>query len=107
MVERILQYPPDQRILDGLGKSELDADVKARLSAEARFFRADLYFMLMRNHGSVILIKEITNEPLHARSTTEECWDFIEEELDFAAATLPAEWESQDAGRVTKELLTP
>lgn len=88
--------------LDGLGKSELDADVKARLSAEARFFRADLYFMLMRNHGSVILIKEITNEPLHARSTTEECWDFIEEELDFAAATLPAEWESQDAGRVTK-----
>lgn len=88
--------------LDGLGKSSLDETIKARLSAEARFFRTDLYFMLMRNHGSVILIKEITSDPLHARSSAAECWDFIESEFDFAAQNLPQKWESQDAGRVTK-----
>ena len=89
--------------LDGLDKkATFDATVKTRLGAEVRFFRATLYFMLMRNHGSVILLKELTSDPIHARSSEAECWDFIESEFEFAALNLPKAWESADAGRVTK-----
>jgi hypothetical protein len=89
--------------LDGLNKkANFSEPVKTRLSAEVRFFRGYLYFLLMRNHGSVILLKELTSDPIHARSSATECWDFIESEFDFAAANLPQSWESADAGRVTK-----
>ena len=89
--------------LDGIGKNAtFDETIKTRLTAEARFFRGYLYFLLMRNHGSVVLIKEITSDPIHARSTPTECWDFVEAELDFAAQNLPQAWESADAGRITK-----
>ena len=89
--------------IDGLDKkATFDAAVKTRLNAEVRFFRASLYFMLMRNHGSVILLKELTSDPVHPRSTPKECWDFIETEFDFAALNLPQTWASADAGRVTK-----
>lgn len=76
--------------------------VKTRLSAEARFFRGYLYFLLMRNHGSVIILKELTSNPIHARSTASECWDYVESELSFAAQNLPKSWESADAGRITQ-----
>ena len=87
----------------GLNESaNFSETVKTRLSAEARFFRGYLYFLLMRNHGSVILLKELTSDPIHARSTTAECWDYVEAELGFAAQNLPKTWESSDAGRVTQ-----
>ncbi len=89
--------------MDGLDKkATFDATIKTRLNAEVRFFRASLYFMLMRNHGSVILLKELTSDPIHPRSTAAECWDFIETEFDFAAQNLPQTWASADAGRITK-----
>ena len=89
--------------LDGLDKkATFEASVKTRLSAEVRFFRASLYFMLMRNHGSVILLKELTTTSIHPRSSASECWDFIESEFDFAAQNLPQAWTSADAGRITK-----
>jgi len=88
--------------LDGLNSSKLDETVKTELNAEARFFRGYLYFMLMRNHGSVVLMKELTSDPIHPRSSTAECWDFVESDLDFAAQNLPQAWESYEAGRITK-----
>lgn len=89
--------------IDGLDKkATFDTAVKTRLNAEVRFFRASLYFMLMRNHGSVIILKELTSDPIHPRSSASECWDFIEAEFDFAAQNLPQAWASVDAGRVTK-----
>lgn len=89
--------------MDGLDKkATFDTTVKTRLNAEVRYFRATLYFMLMRNHGSVILLKELTSDPLHARSSASDCWDFIEAEFEFAAQNLPQTWASADAGRVTK-----
>jgi len=88
--------------LDGLDtKATFSTTIKARLSAEARFFRASLYFLLMRNHGSVILLKALTTNPLNARSSASDCWDYIESEFDFAAQNLPEAWTSADAGRIT------
>lgn len=82
--------------------AKFDATVKTRLKAEARFFRGYLYFLLMRNHGSVILMDQLTTEKNHARSTATQCWDFVAADLDFAATNLPQVWGSSDAGRVTK-----
>jgi starch-binding outer membrane protein, SusD/RagB family len=89
--------------LDGIDKNATYAEsIKTRFKAEARFFRGYLYFLLMRNHGSVILLTELTSDPIHSRSEASDCWDFIESEFDFAAANLPEAWPIADAGRVTK-----
>lgn len=80
-------------------------EFKNRAKAQARFFRAFLYTMLIRNHGKIVLRTQLdgpkeANKPL---SPEKECWDFVEEDLDFAAKYLPKEWESKDdLGRLTK-----
>ena len=88
--------------LEGLAKSSLESTAKLRLEGEARFFRGYLYFLLMRNHGSVVLISELTSDPIRPRSSANECWDFIETDLDFAATNLPKEWGAEDQGRISK-----
>lgn len=88
--------------LTGLNSSSLSADVKTRLSAEARFFRGYLYFLLMRNHGSVIILTELTTDSNHPRSDANACWDLVESDLDYAAQGLPVSWSASDAGRVTQ-----
>lgn len=75
-----------------------------QIKAQALFSRAYNYFMLVRNHGSVVLRDDIDgpNEAFKARSSEEECWDFIERDLDYAAANLPEEWPSNRLGLLTK-----
>lgn len=87
--------------LEGLAASDLSDDVKTRLSAEARFFRGYLYFLLTRNHGSVIILTELTTEPNNDRSEANACWDQVEADLNFAAENLPQGWDASDYGRVT------
>lgn len=79
--------------------SEADA---TRLQAEMRFVRAYLYFDLMKRYKDVIIYDEdltaITENK--ALSTEEEGWDFIQKDLEYAAANLP---EAKDAkGRANK-----
>jgi len=86
--------------MTGLDKSNLPAGVKVNLAAEARFFRGYLYFLLMRNHGSVVLITELTTEASHPLSSANDCWNVVEADLDYAALNLPET--AADAGRITK-----
>lgn len=88
--------------LSGLSESSLSEDAKSSLSAEARFFRGYLYFLLMRNHGSVILLTELSSSKSHPRSAASECWDQVAADLDAAAADLPVAWTGTNVGRVTK-----
>ena len=37
-----------------------------------------------------------------ARSSAEETWQFIADDLDFAANNLPKEWDAANKGRITK-----
>ena len=79
--------------------SEADA---TRLQAEMRFVRAYLYFDLMKRYKEVIIYDEdltaITENK--ALSTEAEGWDFIQQDLEYAAANLP---EAKDAkGRANK-----
>jgi starch-binding outer membrane protein, SusD/RagB family len=63
--------------------------------AEARCLRAWFYFCLMRQYGPVVLLGENevdvnAKDIQFARSSFDECLEFVTAELDAAAAVLPA-----------------
>ena len=87
--------------------STYSESVNLRYEAQARFFRAYLYFQLARRHcngnmGGVVLYDNVDFVKDKAHATEAETWDFIARDLDFAAANLPTSWDGADAGRVTK-----
>jgi starch-binding outer membrane protein, SusD/RagB family len=80
--------------------------------AEAKFFRAYIYFdKLLTSYGGVILVKEpLTTQSTDAelqgtRATRDETIDFIVQDLEEAIADLPLESAIQaaDKGRVSKQ----
>lgn len=75
---------------------------KIRLEAELRFMRAFMYFDLVKRYKEVILYDEdlskITKNK--ALNTEAEGWDFIQADLEFAAANLPDR--SASNGRLNK-----
>ncbi|RNL95130.1 RagB/SusD family nutrient uptake outer membrane protein [Sinomicrobium pectinilyticum] len=77
-----------------------DEDYKNRLIGEAKFLRALNYFWLVRMFGDVSL----QHTDLLTRAPEEEVYDFIEQDLLDAIATLPnkSEYASGDLGRATK-----
>ena len=85
----------------------LDADQTKIRTAEVRFIRAYAYYRLVTVHGGVILrIDENKvdgpNERAKERSSEEECWTFILNEFEKAAADLPEKWNGAETGRLTK-----
>ncbi|MBB5394700.1 RagB/SusD family nutrient uptake outer membrane protein [Mucilaginibacter sp. AK015] len=85
----------------------MDAGLKARMKAEARFIRAWHYFLLETWWGDVPLIeKDLTIDEAKTISRTPKAQvvDFVLKELDAAAADLPVNTALADAdrGRVTK-----
>lgn len=80
--------------------------------AEVRFCRAYAYYLLCRVYGGVILRTEVDGpeENDKARSSEEDCWDFIITELQELAPMLPMgnkgtadDWDSSNYGRVTQQ----
>lgn len=85
----------------------LPADIVKVRTAEVRFLRAFAYQELTLRHGGVILRideKKVDGpeENAKARSSEEECWNFVISEYEKAAADLPLSWEGNDRGRITK-----
>lgn len=81
-----------------------DETLKAQYKAEARFLRALMYFYLVRVFGDVPKVEhELTVQEAYAigRTPTEEIYNFIVEDLQFAEANLPASYTVSDKGRVT------
>lgn len=70
--------------------------------AQVRFFRAFVYFQLAKRHGGVILYTDLSATKNKPRSSTEETWNLIAEDLDFAAEYLPVEWNAANKNRITK-----
>ncbi len=77
---------------------ELSADLKTQYKAEVKFLRGYYYWLLLRQYGPVILIKE--EQPSNAdwvgfaRSSFDECAEYICELMDEAAADLPVHWQN-------------
>lgn len=81
--------------------SNFDEESEKIWEAQARFFRAFVYFQLAKRHPGVILYDELPTDGQRDRSSEEETWDFIEQDLDFAASVLPKTWPAADEGRIT------
>ena len=92
--------------LDRIPGVPMDENFKNRLMAEARFLRGYFYFELVKNFGGVPLVtgflmpSDVTGI---TRSSIDACYDFIEEDFDFASKNLPArsELNSSEIGRAT------
>ena len=82
----------------------MDATLKARVLAEARFLRAFAYFNLVRWHGDVPLLdREVTSlrELQVGRSPAEQVYQLIIADLQAAIPALPASYSGADVGRAT------
>lgn len=93
-------------ILDQVANAsgEVASPVKIQAEAEAKFIRGYAYFMMVRLFGRVPLIDKVSsggsanNIP---QSEPAAIYAFIENDLRFAAANLPASWDSKFIGRAT------
>jgi starch-binding outer membrane protein, SusD/RagB family len=97
--------------LQNIGQVVMSEAHKNRLIAELKFIRAYRYQDLIRNYGGIILMGDnvynlsdnLQDDKLFARSSLQECMDYVLAQLDEAAAGLP---EDNDAvwlmGRATK-----
>lgn len=103
-IRRLNEYFYD--INNGLA-GKLDQELVKIRTAEVRFLRAFAYQELVARHGGVILrvaedYVDGPNDRAKARSSKDECYDFIISEYTKAAEDLPQSWEASETGRLTK-----
>ncbi|GAB3976168.1 RagB/SusD family nutrient uptake outer membrane protein [Spirosoma terrae] len=84
--------------------SDLAAETKSRLLAEARFLRAWAYFDLVTMWGGVPLYKTYVTSVDGAlpRAAEKEVYDFIVADLKAAQDALPLSYDTGNLGRATK-----
>lgn len=80
-------------------KANFNESQYARLKAEILFFRAHVMFYMMRSHASkaddlgIILYNSLAEMSVAtkntARSSVDQCWDSIADDLDFCISNLP------------------
>ncbi|MBC8153000.1 MAG: RagB/SusD family nutrient uptake outer membrane protein [Bacteroidetes bacterium] len=84
---------------------QMDAALKTRYQAEAKFLRALMYFNLVRFFGEVpLVLTEIKTEAeayAYNREPVEKVYAQIEKDLLEAASVLPASYTGADVGRST------
>jgi hypothetical protein len=91
--------------LDNVGATNMDATLKARFIAEARFLRAYEYFTLSQLYGAVPLVEhnvspdEANKAP---QATKADVVAYILKELAAIAPDLPVSYTGSDIGRITR-----
>lgn len=82
----------------------MDATIKNRCLGEAKFFRGYFYFKLWDYFGGVPIYDYPMNidEGYKARSTDEEVYNFIVQDMTDAISLLPETYGQSDKGRATK-----
>lgn len=91
--------------LASVDKTPMDDALKARLKGEVRFIRAYEYFQRSQLYGDFPLVtKVLTTKEANAvaRTPKAEVIQFILNELDTIAPTLPKTYEGSDRGRITR-----
>jgi hypothetical protein len=92
------------QFMNNLKVTQMDESIRKRLTSEAHFIRAYMYFGLAKRYGGVPIITEVQeylpgtdNENLFVpRSTEKATWDFILGECDLATENLPDAVNSTD-----------
>lgn len=81
-----------------------DAALKNQYEAEARFIRGYHYFNLVRLYGPVFIVDkrlDAVSALNYERSTIEDVYTFLTNDLQFAADHLPAFYPEEEKGRLT------
>ena len=87
---------------------ELSDDLKNQYKAEAKFLRGYYYWLILRQYGPAVLIKETTKADADwnsfARAPYDECVTYICEMMDQAEKGLPLNWNDNKVwlGKPTK-----
>lgn len=84
---------------------DMDANTKARLIAEAKFFRAFNYFYLVKNFGDLpmsVSPYESLDSLYLPRTPQTQVYDLIESDLEEAIEVLPASMFTTNGFRITK-----
>ncbi len=85
---------------------DMDVDLRARIVAEAKFLRAYFYFKMVRWWGELPLVTSpLEREDISiARSSVDEVYRIIEQDLKDAAGVLPTKsaYPTSELGRATK-----
>jgi starch-binding outer membrane protein, SusD/RagB family len=93
------------QVLDNIPSISMDANLKNRYIAEAKFLRAYAYFRLVRAFGDVPLRLHLPKTPEEyniPRTPKTEVYAAIEQDLNDAASVLPQSYGPADVGRATK-----
>lgn len=93
------------QVLANIPAINMDASLKARYLAEAKFVRAYSYFRLVRAFGDVPLRLSLPKDASEfniPRTPKAQVYAAIEKDLDDAAAGLPQTYPIADLGRATK-----
>jgi len=93
------------QVLDNIPAIEMDANLKTRYIAEAKFVRAYAYFRLVRAFGDVPLRLKVPKDASEynlPRTPKAQVYAAIEQDLNDAAGVLPASYSGNDIGRATK-----
>ncbi len=93
---RVLKYIPELQASD---------QIKQELEGEGRFLRALSYYHLVGLFGGMPLLREAPvygENNVFTRSTAEETWNFIVEDLEYAGKNLPGSRAAADRGRATR-----
>jgi hypothetical protein len=91
-------------VIENISSITMDEKLKTRYIAEAKFIRGLIYFDFVRAWGGVPLVTT-TEPPLNLpRSSAEEVYTLILQDLNFAVDNLPlkSDYQGTDLGRATK-----
>ncbi|WP_159523543.1 RagB/SusD family nutrient uptake outer membrane protein [Sunxiuqinia indica] len=83
----------------------INEDVKNTLIAEARFLRGLNYFFLVSDFGAVPIttaVAETSDDYYIGKSSEEQVWNQVIEDLKAAEKYLPDQWDSENKGRCTR-----
>lgn len=92
-------------VLEKTPDIEMDETTRQEIEGQTYFFRAYIYFTLIRYFGDVPYVdKPLTLDDLHdiAQTPKAEIYDKVMADFDKAIADLPEEWDGDNTGRVTK-----
>lgn len=91
------------QVLDNVPGIPMDAALRSRLVAEAKFLRAYYYFTLAVYWGNVpLMLKTPTPQDLPETTPREQIWAQVAKDLTEAIPDLPLAYTGNDLGRVTK-----
>lgn len=82
--------------------STYNEDTNKLYEAQIRFIRAFLYYQLLLRTNTVIIFDKLPDGNSKPLSPESDCWDFVEQDLDYAIQNLPVQWDATRSGRITK-----